>query len=83
MEISCEELLHYLSDYIDQELDEELSAAARRHLSSCDNCKVVLNTTLRTIELVGQEANLTIPADRRSDLFDRLEQDFLTRTKPD
>ena len=77
MEISCEELLTYLSDYIDLELDEEFGAAARHHLSTCENCKVVLNTTLRTIELVGRDANLTIPAGRRSGLFDRLEEAFL------
>lgn len=33
--MTCEELLQYLSDYIDQNLDEELTAAAQAHLATC------------------------------------------------
>ncbi len=78
-EFTCEDLLHYLSDYIDGELDEELSDAARRHLATCQNCKVVLNTTRRTIELAGTEVRRTIPAERRQNLYDQLQDAFLKR----
>jgi len=43
--MKCEDLLQYLSDYIDQELDEELTAEAQEHLATCHNCRVVLDTT--------------------------------------
>lgn len=76
IEISCETLLHYLSDYIDGELEDGLVDAARHHLASCDNCTAVLNTTARTIELVGDHLRQTLPAGRRTEIFAHLEREF-------
>lgn len=75
--MKCEDLLHYLSDYIDQNLDEALSAEAQEHLSTCQNCHVVLDTTQRTISLFRQHNKQTIPADRKRPLFDKLQHAFL------
>jgi anti-sigma factor RsiW len=49
---NCEELLGSLSAYIDGDLPPELCQELERHLAGCDNCRVVLNTTKRTIDLV-------------------------------
>jgi anti-sigma factor RsiW len=78
-EISCEQLLHYLSDYIDDNLDEELTAVAQHHLATCANCHVVLDTTQLTITLFRQQGKRIIPAQRRQHLFDRLQEAFLSR----
>jgi predicted anti-sigma-YlaC factor YlaD len=75
--MKCEELLTYLSDYIDQDLNEELTAEAQAHLSTCQNCSVVLDTTQRTISLFRQQRKQTIPADRKRPLFNKLQQAFL------
>ncbi len=77
--MNCDELLEYLSDYIDRELDEELMAAAREHLATCDNCRVVLDTTRQTIFLFRQQGRQTIPAARRRRLFDQLQDAFLDK----
>lgn len=79
MTMKCEELLQYLSDYIDQNLDEELTAEAQEHLATCHNCKVVLDTTQQTIFLFREQGQRTIPAKRRQKLFDQLQQAFLER----
>ena len=63
--MKCEELLQYLSDYIDQELDEELTAEAQEHLATCHNCRVVLDTTQQTIFLFREQGKRTIPAASR------------------
>jgi anti-sigma factor RsiW len=47
--MNCSELMQYLSDYIDQELDEELTAEAQEHLATCHNCSVVLDSTLGVV----------------------------------
>lgn len=78
-EITCEELLQYLSDYIDNNLDEELSAAAQNHLATCSNCRVVLDTTQETITLFRKQGRRTIPAQRRERLFNQLQTAFLNR----
>jgi anti-sigma factor RsiW len=75
--MTCEELITYLSAYIDDELDEALTREARQHLATCQNCQVVLNTTQRTILLGRGQAQRTIPADRRGMLFARLQEAFL------
>ncbi|HEV2456785.1 MAG TPA: zf-HC2 domain-containing protein [Ktedonobacterales bacterium] len=75
--MTCEELITYLSSYIDDELDQELSREAQEHLATCQNCQIVLNTTQRTILLGRGQARRTFPADRRSPLFARLQEAFL------
>ena len=78
-EITCEELLQYLSDYIDNDLDEELTAVAKDHLASCHNCRVVLDSTQQTIFLFREQGKRTIPAERRQRLFSQLQTAFLTK----
>ncbi len=77
--MTCEALLQYLSDYIDQNLDEELTAEAQAHLSTCQNCRVVLDSTQQTIFLFRQQGKRTIPAHRRQRLFDQLQNAFLAK----
>ena len=79
MLMKCEELLQYLSDYIDQELDEELTAEAQEHLANCHNCRVVLDTTQQTIFLFREQGKRTIPAAQRQRLFNQLQNAFLKR----
>ncbi len=75
--MTCEELLVYLSEYIDRELDEALAGAARDHLATCRNCQVVLNTTQRAIILGRGQTQRVIPVARRDALFARLQAAFL------
>lgn len=77
--MTCEELVSYLSDYLDQNLDEELTVAAQRHLATCQNCRVVVQTTRRVIQLGQAQYQIGLPPDRRDRLFTRLRQAFLTR----
>ena len=76
--MKCEELLQYLSDYIDQDLDEDLTVEAQEHLATCRNCRVVLDTTQQTIFLFKEQGKRTIPVARRQRLFDQLQEAFLT-----
>lgn len=77
--MECNELVQYLSDYIDQNLEEDLVEAAQEHLATCENCRVVLDTTQKTIFLYREQGKRTIPAERRQRLFDQLQQTFLNK----
>lgn len=81
--MKCEALLAYLSDYIDQNLSENLTQAAQDHLATCSNCRVVLDTTMQTIFLYKKQGMQAIPAQRRQRLFKQLESVFLNRSKPE
>lgn len=82
MAMTCEQLLQYLSDYIDRELDEDLTHEAQEHLATCRNCRVVLDTTQQTIFLFREQGKRAIPAARRERLFGQLQDAFLQRQPP-
>lgn len=77
--MECKELVQYLSDYIDQNLDEDLTDAAQEHLSTCQNCRVVLDSTQKMIFLYREQGKRVIPAERRQRLFNQLQENFLKK----
>jgi anti-sigma factor (TIGR02949 family) len=69
----CKQLLGSLSDYIDGELQAELCAELEQHMNGCDDCRIVVNTLRKTIELY-RETNepVALPEEVRSRLFEKL-----------
>ncbi len=74
--MTCEELVTYLSDYIDGDLSEDLRADAQAHLATCQNCHVVLDTTQQMIVLLRRSGPRSIPVERRRALFQKLQAAF-------
>jgi anti-sigma factor RsiW len=69
----CKELVSSLSDYVDGSLSEELCLELEKHLLNCENCKVVVNTLKKTIDIVQeQKTQDKIPSDVKQRLFYRL-----------
>ena len=77
--MECDTLVLYLSDYIDNDLDEDLTAEAEEHLRTCENCRVVLDSTQKMILLYRAQGKRRIPAARRERLFGQLEAAFAHR----
>lgn len=78
----CDELLGSLSAYIDGELSPELCQELEKHLADCDNCRIVLNTTKRTIDLLHSPVEKSdLPEDVRERLFKRLDLDDYLNTR--
>jgi anti-sigma factor RsiW len=67
----CQELLGSLSDYLDGELDARLCAELESHLSTCPDCRIVMDTLRKTILLVREAAPGTegMPAPVRERLY--------------
>ena len=81
---NCEELLGSLSAYIDGDLSPELCQELEKHLAGCNDCRVVLNTTKRTIDLVHTPLEKPdLPEDVRERLFKRLNLDPYLTPKPE
>jgi predicted anti-sigma-YlaC factor YlaD len=71
--MQCQDLIRYLSDYIDQNLDKTLMAEAREHLATCQNCHVVLDSTQQTILLYRQAGHKhSLPPKRHQVLYAQL-----------
>ena len=80
---NCESLLGSLSEYIDGGLSPELCQEIEKHLEGCENCRIVLNTTRRTIDLVHAPVEKAdLPEDVRERLFKRLNLDDYLKPKP-
>jgi len=80
---NCEQLLGSLSEYIDGELPQKLCEEIEKHLAGCDDCRVVLNTTKRTIDLVHAPIEMPdLPDDVRERLFKRLNLNDYLNPKP-
>jgi predicted anti-sigma-YlaC factor YlaD len=78
-ETQCCNYLGNLSDYIDGELQEEICSQIEEHMKTCENCRVVVNTLKKTVELYEQCAEKSeLPGEVKERLFARLElQDYL------
>ena len=80
--LECQDLLGNLSDFIDGELDDVVCQELQRHMAGCENCRVVFDTTTRTIYLYQSSANeIELPAGARERLFDTLNLDDLLKPK--
>lgn len=72
----CRHLLGSLSAYVEGDLEQEVCAEIERHLASCENCRVVVDTLSKTIYLVHESAaRVTAPEDVRQRLYRRLNLD--------
>lgn len=72
----CKDTLEQFSAYLDGELQPELCAWIEEHLKSCENCRVVMNTMQKTIELYHVHADdEVLPEAVRSRLYARLQLD--------
>ena len=78
----CKQLLGNLSEYIDRDLQAELCAEIEKHLKDCDNCRVVVNTLRKTIELYKETTSeADLPGEVRERLFLKLQlDDFLMKS---
>ena len=72
----CRKLLGSLSDYIDGSLEAELCAEIERHLSECEDCRVVVDSLNKTVYLYHTQAEQeAMPEGLRERLFRRLKLD--------
>lgn len=57
----CQALLGQLDDYIDGELEAALCAEIEQHLAGCDDCRVLVDTTRKTITLYRRQTPVELP----------------------
>jgi anti-sigma factor RsiW len=74
----CQALLTQLGDYIDGELEAVLCAEIERHLADCDDCRVLVDTTRKTVLLYrqhSQQSQVELPKDVASRLWQALDEE--------
>ena len=71
----CRQVIDKISEYIDGELDPELVRELERHLEHCEDCRIVVDTTRKTVEIFCHAEPAALPEDVRG----RLNQMFAQR----
>jgi anti-sigma factor (TIGR02949 family) len=76
----CNHFLPELSDYLDGELNAELCSELERHMAECEKCRIVVDTTRKTIEIYHTTADSQkTPLEVKERLYKRLNlEDFLS-----
>ncbi len=72
--MKCKGLFAELADYLDEMLDPALRVEIEEHLAKCKNCRVVVNTTKKTIEIFCNSEPVALPEDTRQRLHSALEK---------
>lgn len=78
----CGDLLAQICDYIDGELEPTLCAKIEQHLAGCEDCRVLVDTTRKTVILYRHHSQVELPSGVKERLWQALEeQGCLTTTK--
>ncbi len=72
--MNCRGVVQELSSYLDGELDANARAELERHLEDCEDCRLVVDTTQKTIEIFCNSEPVPLPADVRARLHAALEK---------
>jgi len=70
--LNCKKAINQISDLLDGELDDELKHTLEGHLTKCQHCKAVLDTTKTTIELYCDGKIFSLPEEVRARLHEAL-----------
>jgi predicted anti-sigma-YlaC factor YlaD len=68
---NCQNMLTFLSDFVDGELNQELCLQIETHLSQCPDCSIVVDTLKKTIYLYQKSSKDSehVPDEVRERLF--------------
>ena len=72
--MKCKNIAVELSNYLDGELDSATMAEVQRHLERCEDCRLLVDTTRKTIQIYCNSEPIPLPDDVRERLHKALEQ---------
>ncbi len=78
--MNCRGVIQEISDYLDDELDAGARAELERHLGRCEDCRIVVDTTKKTIQIFCNSEPVPLPCDIRKRLHEALERHLRPRS---
>lgn len=72
--MKCEEIVQYLSDYIDGEMPVEILEEAEQHMATCANCTAAVKTLRNTIQLYKHTGKARIAPEHRNSLLTAIQE---------
>ena len=77
--MNCKGVIRELSNYIDGDLKPAVKQELDRHLEHCEDCKLVVDQTTKTVEIFCDSEPVNLPADVRSRLHEALRRKMTSR----
>ena len=62
--LSCAEFLAEFGDYLEHAASPEVKAHLEEHLRECKTCRVIVDSTRKTIRIVTDSESFTLAADK-------------------
>lgn len=59
--MNCKGVLEQLNDHLDGTLDPSLVEDLKSHLEACEDCRVIVDTTRKTIEIICDSEPAELP----------------------
>jgi anti-sigma factor RsiW len=78
---NCKKIIIELTSYLDGTLDARMKLDLEQHLSRCQNCRIVVDTTRKTIQIFCGSEPLPLPEDARERLHAALLERFRRDSK--
>jgi len=79
--LNCRGVLTEISDYLDGSMDVSLLQELEIHLSRCKDCRVIIDTTRKTIDIFCNSEPVPLPEDVRGRLHSALLERFRRKSK--
>ena len=76
MDLNCKHVWGYISDFLDDSVDDRLRVLIERHLEHCEICSAILDSTRNIIYLTADDRTFALPVGFSSRLHARLQQEL-------
>jgi anti-sigma factor RsiW len=70
--VNCRGVIRELSEYLNGDLDQATLSDLQLHLARCEDCRLVVDTTRKTIEIFCKAEPVPLPEDVRQRLHKAL-----------
>ena len=79
--MNCKTVILELTSYLDGALDSTMRIELEQHLSRCTDCRLVVDTTRKTIQIFCNSEPVPLPEDVRARLHTALLERFRSNSK--
>jgi anti-sigma factor RsiW len=79
--VNCKKVIIELTNYLDGVLDSSIRIDLEEHLARCTDCRVVVDTTRKTIQIFCKSEPVPLPEDVRERLHAALLERFRRNSK--
>jgi anti-sigma factor RsiW len=74
--LNCQDVIQELSNFIDDDLDAALKQELESHLRNCEDCRLIVDQTKKTIEIFCDSEPVELPSEVRTRLHDALRRNL-------